>query len=293
MKPLISPTELRQGLSGERWRIIDCRFDLDDPAWGRREYEREHLPGPVYASLDEDLSAPADGSNGRHPLPSPARLAETFSRMGIGASTRAVAYDASGGPFAARLWWLIRYLGHREVAVLDGGLPAWKRAGYPLEGSQVVVEPATFKPLPRHEIVVDATAVLDHLQDPTLRLIDARSPERFRGEQEPRDPVAGRIPGAVSRFWQNNPTPQGTLLPADQLGHEFRELLGGHDPRRAISYCGSGVTAAHNLLAMAAAGHPLPQRYAGSRSEWCADPARPTASGASAREDRSSARARQ
>ena len=261
------------------WVVLDVRCDLMDPASGRRAYDAGHIQGAAFADLDHDLSGPKTGSNGRHPLPEREALVQRFRDWGIGPSTQIVAYDAQGGQFAARLWWLARWLGHDRVAVLDGGWPAWLEAG----GSTSAERPdrlrgefAAGAPL---ETLVDARTVLSGLDAPDRLIVDARAPERFEGKLEPIDPVAGHIPGAVNRFWSLNLDANGRFKPVPRLRAEFAELLGTRPASAVINQCGSGVSACHNQLAMAAAGLPGAALYAGSWSEWVADPARPVATG--------------
>ncbi len=275
---LIGAHELAQRISDPGWRIFDCRHDLANPEFGRAAYARGHLPGAQFLHLDEDLSGPLTGANGRHPLPDPAVLAEKLARCGVSNDTQVVAYDDAGGMFAARLWWLLRWLGHHRVAVLDGGLHAWGKAAQVLTTVAAPVAPARFE-IALQPLAVDADFVHRHLDDPAMILIDARSPDRFRGENETLDPVAGHIPGAVNRFFRDNLTPGGTFKQASVLREEYGTLLNGRDAHRVVHQCGSGVTACHNVLAMEAAGLAGSRLYAGSWSEWCADPSRPIASG--------------
>ncbi|MGQ0658394.1 MAG: sulfurtransferase [Chromatiales bacterium] len=255
--------------------IVDCRFELGDTEAGRRAYLQAHVPGAVYAHLDEDLSARKYPGSGRHPLPSPGQLAKTFSCWGIAATTQVVAYDAAGGMLAAaRLWWLLRYMGHEATAVLDGGWAAWTAAGLPVaSGSQGRVA-AAFCGRPRGERLVTVEEV------PRVpRLIDSRDPARYRGESEPIDPVAGHIPGAMNYFCQNNLGDGGRFRDRDQLRALLEPVYDLAAPQTVTFYCGSGVTACHNILAVLHAGYPEPRLYAGSWSEWCADPTHAVAVG--------------
>jgi thiosulfate/3-mercaptopyruvate sulfurtransferase len=262
--------------------LLDCGFDLADTGAGERAHATSHLPGAVYAHLDRDLSGAKTGRNGRHPLPERSTLAARAGACGIAPGVQVVAYDAQGGPYAARAWWLLRWLGHAEVAVLDGGPAAWQAAGgtlstVPAAPQAAVPYPAAAPAMP----TVDADTLLARLGDVAqgrLRLFDARAAERFRGDVEPLDPVAGHIPGATLRFFKDNLGPDGRFKPAAQLRAEF-EALGGADASTAVHQCGSGVTACHNLLAMAHAGLGTALLYPGSWSEWCSDPARPVARG--------------
>ncbi len=259
------------------WRVFDCRHDLKNTGYGRDAYARGHIPGALFLHLDDDLSGPADGRNGRHPLPAVEVFARRMSACGVDASTQVVAYDNEGGIFASRLWWMLRWLGHDRVAVLDGGLAGWRRSKRALEERVPTVEPKTFVPRPR-DLTVGADAVLANLQSDRMLLLDARSPERFRGENETLDPVGGHIPGALNRFYFDNLDDDGCFFkPADALRAEFSALLGGRSPAQVVQQCGSGVTACHNLLAMELAGLTGSRLYAGSWSEWCADASRPVA----------------
>ncbi|HEY69275.1 MAG TPA: sulfurtransferase [Anaerolineae bacterium] len=276
---LISVQDLQHHLNDPDWLIVDCRFDLDKPDWSQSAYHEAHIPGAVYVDLDHDLTAPMDGFNGRHPLPSVQDMSALFSRIGINESTQVVAYDDAGGPFAARLWWSLRFLGHDAAAVLDGGIDAWKREGFPMRSGREDRPSSTFQPAPRPGMLIKAEQVLANLEDADVLLLDSRSPERYRGEQEPRDPVAGRIPGARNRFWQDNLDTEGRFKPSEILKDEFETQLAGAAPENVIVYCGSGVTASHNMLALEHAGIHGTRLYAGSWSEWCADSSRPIASG--------------
>ncbi|MDX1601314.1 MAG: sulfurtransferase [Anaerolineales bacterium] len=272
--PLIEVEGLR-ALRDESWRLLDCRFDLEDPEWGRRVYRESHIPGASYVGLERDLSGSLTGENGRHPLPEISELEALFSRLGIGSHNHVVAYDASGGPYAARAWWTLRYLGHDLVQVLNGGFPAWQRAELPTESGENSVPSADFVADPRPEMRAPLDEIRSSLNQAQVQLIDARAPERYRGEQEPYDPVAGRIPGALNHHWKENLGARGEFLPPSKLHQKIRGSLQGKVDGEHISYCGSGVTAAHNILALRAAGLPEPRLYVGSWSEWCADDDRP------------------
>ncbi|WP_420993238.1 sulfurtransferase [Cupriavidus sp. 30B13] len=281
---LISSQDLRalREDSGRHSVVIDCTFDLANPAAGREAYHANHLPGAFYLHLDNELSGPKTGSNGRHPLPDPDTLTARLRALGVGADSQVIAYDAQGGMFAARLWWLLRWLGHEAVAVLDGGKNAWVAAGLPLEaGTTPEPEtPGTFTRKASLVATVDAALVLANLDEPRRLVVDARAPDRFRGENETLDPVGGHIPGAVNRFFKDNLRADGSFKPAAALREEFAQVLGATPPGAAIMQCGSGVTACHNVLALEVAGLRGAALYPGSWSEWCADPARPVASGA-------------
>ena len=276
---LITAATLQAHLDDPDWVVVDCRFNLADPAAGRRAYQAGHIPGARYAHLDEDLSAPVTATTGRHPLPDPARLAATLGAWGIGPGTQVLAYDDLGGMLAAaRLWWLLRWLGHTAVAVLDGGLPAWTRAGLPLSTDVPVIAARTFiaRPDDRLWLTVEQVQGLPAHE----LLLDARGAARYRGEMEPIDPVVGHIPGALNLPTESNLAADGCFLPAAALRARFAALLGERPAARVVHSCGSGVTACHNLLAMEVAGLSGSRLYAGSWSEWIRDPQRPVATGA-------------
>ena len=276
--PLVSPEQLLAALAaGAAPAIIDCSFDLSDVAAGERAFAAGHLPGAVYANLDHDLAGPKTGRNGRHPLPARADWAATLARLGVTPARAVVVYDAQGGMYAARAWWMLLWAGHRSVSVLDGGIAAWKAAGGALEAGAVApVAPPTAYPLGDSLVAsVDADALLKSLGRVTL--LDARAGERYRGEVEPLDKRAGHIPGARSRFFKDNLDPQGRFRPAAELRDAFEAF--GAAPAQVVHQCGSGVTACHNLLAMEVAGLSGSALYPGSWSEWSADPARPVAVG--------------
>jgi len=274
---LVSTGALDMHLHDEPWVVIDCRFKLDDVSWGEREYAAAHIPGAVYAHLDRDLSAPKTGTNGRHPLPDTVALARTFSRFGITSGVQVAAYDQDNGMFASRLWWMLRFMGHDAVAVLDGGFAKWvaeKRATVSGVESRAA---AAFTGSPRREMMVDAAAVATLTGKPAspTKLVDARAPQRFRGETEPLDKVPGHIPGARNYFFQQNLDPNGTFRTPEELRAQLGAALGDTDARDVVCYCGSGVTACHNLLALEHAGLKGAKLYPGSWSEWCSDAARP------------------
>lgn len=266
MKPVIDIPTLAAHLDDPDWLVVDCRFDLADTAAGELAYLVSHIPGAVYAHLDRDLSAAKqpDGRGGRHPLPTPEQMIGTFSRLGIAPGVHVVAYDDSSGHYAARLWWMLRFMGHEAVAVLDGGWPGWIGAGMPVDTAITTPEPRIFIGEPQWELVTPIEEVLD-----APLLVDGRAPERFRGEIEPIDPVAGHIPGAVNRPFAANWTGGGRWLSPPTLRDQFQELLGPVAPEKALFYCGSGVSACVNLVGMARAGLPMGKLYAGSWSEWC------------------------
>lgn len=275
----ITTEALLPHLDDPDWAIFDCRFDLSDPTLAERAYLEAHVPGAVYAHLERDLSAAPDGSNGRHPLPSIDEMQARFRRWGIQAQTQVVAYDARGGGFAARLWWMLRYLGHSAVAVLEGGFPAWQQAGLPTREGVEHRPASNFEAAPRPEMRLQPENILNMLGSTQLRVIDSRAPERYRGEEEPYDPIAGHIPGALNHFWGANLDEAGRLLPEDQLRADFKKVIGDADMDHVVFYCGSGVTACHNLLVLEHLGHAGARLYPGSWSEWIADPTHPVASG--------------
>ncbi|HYW04794.1 MAG TPA: sulfurtransferase [Gammaproteobacteria bacterium] len=277
--PLIGVERLARHLDDPGWAVLDCRFRLDAPGAGRIDCERGHIPGAVYAHLEEDLSGPVTRGSGRHPLPAPATLARRMERLGVGDRTRVVCYDEVTGPFAARAWWLLRWLGHVDAAVLDGGIRAWQAAGYRLDDGIPSPLPGQLSASPRTAMTVTAGEIEARAGNPGWLLLDARSPERFRGEREPIDPVAGHIPGARNRPWTDNLDGRGFLQPADRLADALAHTLGRAAPGQVVSYCGSGVTACHNLLAMSVAGLEGGRLYPGSWSEWVRDPGRPVATG--------------
>ncbi len=254
------------------WILVDCRFDLSDTEVGWEWYEKAHIPGAVYAHLDEDLSGPPLTDSGRHPLPSPAALTRLFGRLGIDESKQVVVYDNANGVFATRLWWMLRYMGHEAVAVLDGGWAAWEAAKLPTKAGDEENETAVFTGAPRSDWLV----TIDQVADQPL-LIDARSPERYAGLEEPIDARPGHIPGAVNfpfgRTWGED----GRYLPPEELAARLTAVLGDIPPDEATFYCGSGVSACVNLLALAHAGLGNGRLYVGSWSEWSADPERPAA----------------
>ncbi|HCB14647.1 MAG TPA: sulfurtransferase [Gammaproteobacteria bacterium] len=274
---LIDANTLHVHLADPQWVVVDCRFSLMDTEAGRRAYQKNHIPGARYAHLDEDLSSPITPMTGRHPLPDPARLAQRLSAWGIGDKVQVVAYDDAGGMLAARLWWLLRWLGHQAVAVLDGGFPVWQRAGLPLTTGLPLIQPVAFLGGPDDRLWVATEQVM--VLSPDALIIDARSAVRYRGEMEPIDPVAGHIPGSVNLPAEDNLASDGCFLPFTKLRTRFANALGKYPPAAAVHSCGSGVTACHNLLAMEAAGLSGSRLYAGSWSEWIRDPDRPIAMG--------------
>lgn len=278
---LISAANLHERLTAAPGSVLvfDCRFDLANPAAGENAYALGHLPGAQYLHLDRDLSGPKTGKNGRHPLPDRSALVATLLLRGLNEGQQVVAYDAQGGAYAARLWWLLRWLGHDSVAVLDGGLNAWEAAGFPLVRDVPTPARGTFKAGAPLQVTVDAQAIVRNLATHELTVVDARAADRYRGENETIDPVGGHIPGARNRFYQDNLTPDGRFKSAHALREDFMAVLPGIPPEHVVLQCGSGVTACHNALAMEIAGLHGAALYPGSWSEWSADPSRPVATG--------------
>ncbi len=275
---LIDTATLAASLTDPTVVIIDCRFELAKPEAGELAYAEGHIPGAAYAHLDRDLSGPKTGSNGRHPLPSSSVLAATLGRLGIDATTQVIAYDQDNGMHASRLWWLLRWMGHEAVAVLDGGFAAWVADGRALATGVEVHAARTFSGAANPDVTVDAAVVGALAGSGSARVIDARAPERYRGEIEPIDPVAGHIPGAVN-YWFARNLDNGRFRSAEALRAEFETLVSGVAMDQVVSYCGSGVTGCHNLLALEHAGLRGARLYPGSWSEWVSDPSRPVEQG--------------
>lgn len=271
---LVSLQAARQHVGDPDWAFVDCRTDLTDSGWGLRSYRQAHIPGAIHADLETDLSAPRTGRNGRHPLPSPEAMAGVLSRWGIDERVQVVAYDDGMDFFAARLWWSLHYLGHTASAVLDGGFAAWPAAGLPIAVGDERRPGRTFQPRPNPECLVDVSKVLT-----PPRLLDARQPERYRGEIEPLDRVPGHIPGARNYEWRLSFGVDGRMLAPAALRANLERALDGVPPSEAVVYCGSGVSACSVLLALSVAGLEGSRLYPGSWSEWCSDPARPVATG--------------
>ncbi|MGE8177688.1 sulfurtransferase [Pseudomonas fluorescens] len=278
---LISPNALDQKKGRAGLVILDCRFALEDPDYGQRSYALGHIEGASFADLERDLSGPVvKGVTGRHPLPTPHHLIQRLQDWGINNDSEIVLYDDGPGMYAARAWWLLAWLGKRDgVFILDGGLKAWHAAGLPLSLDAPAINRGSFTGSPDQTLLVSAEKLQQRLGQPTLTLLDARGLPRFRGEVEPIDPVAGHIPGAQCAAFTDNLDADGRFLPADQLKQRFAAKLGDRSPTELVAYCGSGVTACHNLFALCLAGYPLGSLYAGSWSEWITDPARGVATG--------------
>jgi thiosulfate/3-mercaptopyruvate sulfurtransferase len=278
---LVSTAELADRFHSHGWVVFDCRHDLADTGKGARVYAAAHIAGAHFAAVDSDLSGPKTGTNGRHPLPPPATFAAFLARHGVTPETSVVAYDDVGGQYAARFWWMVRWVGVRRAALLDGGWQKWLAEGRPVNAERPVPRAVpAWTPRLADDGVWTATDVLLRMADPASAVIDARTAERYRGEAEPIDPVAGHIPGALNRFYKTNLNADLTFRPAAELRQEFGALLGDRPPQRVAHQCGSGITACANLFAMEYAGLTGSNLYAGSWSEWVADPARPVAKGA-------------
>ena len=276
---LVSTQELAAQLGNPNWIVLDCRFTLTDPNGGRMAYEDGHIPGARYVHLDDDMASPG-GSGGRHPLPDPKTLSAKLCRLGVGINRQVVVYDDSFGSMAVRMWWLLRWLGHPDVALLDGGFPKWQREKRPIaKEAPIDLHTASCPSLPERSMWVNATEVETALKDQNLRLIDARPDRRFTGDYEPLDPVAGHVPGAINWPFEENLDFDGTFLAPEALRENYQALLKGVAPHQVIHMCGSGVTACHNILAMEVAGLSGSRLYPGSWSEWITDPKRPVATG--------------
>ncbi|HEY8418082.1 MAG TPA: sulfurtransferase [Limnochordales bacterium] len=274
---LVAPEWLAARLENPDIVVADCRFDLANPAAGRQAYAEAHIPGAVYFDLDQDLSAPARTPGGRHPLPDVDELCHKLEQAGIGAGVTVVCYDDHHGSIAARMWWLLRWLGHDAVVVLDGGFSAWRKAGLPVTAEIPERPKRRFVPLVRPEMVASMEDVRRLVEEGRGALVDARAPERYRGEVEPLDPVAGHIPGARNLPWMGNIGTDGRWRSPQELAQRFGDLA-GQEP--VVMYCGSGVTACVNILAVAHAGLPVqPRLYVGGWSDWCAHPGNPVAKG--------------
>jgi thiosulfate/3-mercaptopyruvate sulfurtransferase len=276
---LIQATELAEAPGRSAWLILDCRFDLAKPGWGEAAYAEGHLPGARYAHLDRDLSSPVTAASGRHPLPDPAQFAAQAGQWGVDKATQVVAYDQGNGMYAARAWWLFRWLGHARVAVLDGGLAAWSAAGLPLTRAVREREPCEFIAQPDAGRWVDAGTLQRALGAGDVRLADARGADRFAGQNETIDPVAGHVPGAINHPFTRNLDDHGRFLSRLALRERWNATLDGRKPAEMVAMCGSGVSACHNLLALEHAGLPGARLYAGSWSEWIRDPSRPVTTG--------------
>jgi thiosulfate/3-mercaptopyruvate sulfurtransferase len=276
---VISAEDLNSHIEDNNWVVIDCRFTLTDPGAGQRAYDESHIPGARYMHLDDDLAAPVTEGTGRHPLPDPDTLARKLGELGIDNNTQVVAYDDTFGAMASRLWWLLRWLGHDKVALLDGGLPAWIRKKLPLTADLPLIEKKTFIPTVRTDMVIDMPAMEVIVASSENVIIDARAEERFTGEVEPLDKVAGHIPGAANLPFEDNLDLDGTFMSKDEMAELYADLLDDKSADQVVMMCGSGVTACHNLVAMEIAGLKGAKLYAGSWSEWITDPGHPVETG--------------
>jgi len=271
---VISCADLAAHLHDPDWRVFDCRHQLSDVTYGEKAYAEGHLPGAFFLHLDRDLSSPMNGHNGRHPLPDIFLLASKLGAAGVDRKTQVVVYDDAGGMIAGRLWWLLRWLGHDKAALLDGGIGQWLKEGRPITTAEAKSKQVVF-PVDRRDWVLSADKVFSNIDKGEFCLVDARAPDRFRGENETLDPVGGHIPGARNRFFRDNLAADGRFKPAAELRKEWLETLAGVPSESSVMYCGSGVSACHNLLALSLAGLDGARVYAGSWSEWCSDPDRP------------------
>lgn len=264
-KGLISVDWVREHLEDEGLVLVDCRFMLGQPVSGRAAYEQEHLPGAYYADLEEDLSARKSEHGGRHPLPDLSQLSEKLGQMGVGQTSTVVAYDEQGGAMASRFWWLLQYMGHENVHVMDGGWPLWKAKGYPATADMPAPKTATFVPRVRRKMLASMEEVRAKAGQPGVVLLDSREANRYKGIEEPIDPVAGHIPGAQNAFWKDSLTDAGTFRSPEEQRERFAGL---QEAKEIIVYCGSGVTACPNILALRSAGYDNVKLYAGSWSDW-------------------------
>lgn len=276
---LVSAAQLAQHLNDPDWIVFDCRFTLSDPDSGRRAYQAGHIPGAHYAHLNDDLSSEVTATSGRHPLPDAQLLAQKLGHWGVDSSKQVVVYDDSLGSMASRMWWVLRWLGHEAVALLDGGVQRWIRDGHPVTAETSTIIPAEFTAHPDNSMWVDANCIEEALRSDKCLIIDARAEERFSGEREILDKVAGHIPGSINLPFEDNLDMGGTYLTTEELKEAYLDLLNGVEPQRVVHMCGSGVTACHNVIAMEHAGLKGARLYPGSWSEWITDPGRPVETG--------------
>jgi thiosulfate/3-mercaptopyruvate sulfurtransferase len=277
--PLISVAELAGRMTRPGLLVVDCRFELTDTSRGRADYLAGHIPGAVYAHLDEQLSGPRSATAGRHPLPSPEAFARTLGSWGLAPATLVVAYDQANGAYASRLWWMLRARGHAQVQVLDGGIAAWRAAGHAVETTLPLIHPTTVAPQ-AFAGVLDSQALQSALAQGSIALVDARTADRFAGQNETLDPVAGHVPGALNYPFVRNLGADGRFLDVQQLRQRWQSTLEAAGRKPLVAMCGSGVTACHNLLALALMDQHETRLFAGSFSEWITNPARPVATGA-------------
>ena len=279
---IIKCGELNDRLGNENWRVFDCRFSLSDVSAGRRGYDKGHIPGAIYADLEKDLSAEKTSNSGRHPLPRMDDFVRKVEEWGISPDSQIVVYDDAGGVFAGRLWWMLRWIGHKNVALLDGGLPAWERRGLSITTELQSANPITpkkYQAQTQEAFFVSTTDVKNNLNPQAFKLLDARGRERFTGEKEPVDPVGGHIPHAINLPYTVNLDENGCFLTPEKLRERFEPLVGSLASENVVHMCGSGVSACHNILAMEIAGFHAPRLYIGSWSEWTTDPSRPVVTG--------------
>jgi len=279
---IIDCQTLNNHLEDDNWRVFDCRFSLSDPGAGQLEYEKGHIPRAIFADLEKDLSSEKTRMSGRHPLPRVEDFIRTVEEWGVHPDSQVIVYDDAGGVFAGRLWWMFRWIGHKNVAVLDGGLPAWELSGLPVTNSFQSVESlttGTYQAQLVDELVVSTTDIENNLTAREFTLLDARGPERFSGEKEPVDPVGGHVPYAINLPYKANLDENGCFLSAVNLRERFEPLVASLGSKNVVHMCGSGVSACHNILAMEIAGFRTPQLYVGSWSEWVNNSSRPIATG--------------
>lgn len=278
---LVSVKDTFEHIDDPGWRMIDCRFDLKDPSVGLQKYLAGHIPDAIYADLDKDLSSPVTFTSGRHPLPDIEAISRKLGSWGVAVDTQVVVYDDAYGSYAARLWWILRWLGHQNVAVLDGGINHWLQSDLPLTTEIPSITPTKFVAKTNHDLVMDTKAMETVIDSPELTIVDVRDPERFQGIQEPVDKIAGHIPGAINIPWKTNLDETGLFLKPSQLAMQYEAILEKPGSENLVFMCGSGVTACHGLLALSALGHDDAKLYAGSWSEWIQNPDHPVASGTS------------
>lgn len=276
---IISVEDLHKNLTNDDWFIFDCRFLLKDPNGGLKKFEQGHIPGAQFADMDKDLASTMTATSGRHPLPEPSELVNKLQLWGVSNSSQIICYDDMSGAFAARMWWLLKWLGHDDVAVLDGGIDKWTSNNLALETDVNKRSKGTFSGKENNNMWVDVSFVQQQLAENKINLLDARSGERFTAQDTKTDPVAGHVPGAMSFPFSENLTKQGVFLSADELRTRFAETFSASENKEIINMCGSGVTACHNLLAMSIAGLPMTRLFVGSWSEWIKDKSRPVATG--------------
>ncbi len=276
---IISVEDLNKNINNQDWFIFDCRFMLKEPEGGLQKFNQGHIPGAQFADMDKDLASPMTATSGRHPLPDPDQLIKILQSWGVNNSSQIICYDDMSGAFAARMWWLLKWLGHEDIAVLDGGLDKWTAAGLEIETKVKERTPGTFNGRANNDMWVDVEFVKNELSANKINLLDARSEERYTAKDTKTDPVAGHVPGAMSFPFSGNLSKQGVFLSKDQLRDRFASLMNNAEGKEIVNMCGSGVTACHNLLAMSVADLPMTKLFVGSWSEWIKDNSRPVAIG--------------